>query len=100
MIKKTPLLFALSAAGYIGLIILLIQLFSQVLPKEDTLLIPLVMLSLFVLSAAVMGFLFVFEPLRMYLDGQKQDAVKFFGKTVGYFACCVVVFVILLLTLS
>ena len=47
--------------------------------------IPVMMLSLFTLSAAVMGYIFCFEPLRMYLDGKKEGAVKLFIRTVGIF---------------
>ena len=53
---------------------------------EDVILIPIMMLSLFVLSAAVMGYLFVYEPGRRYLDGEKKEAVELFLKTVGIFA--------------
>jgi len=41
------------------------------------------MLSLFTLSAAVMGYLFAAEPIMMYLDGKKKEAVNFFFTTVG-----------------
>jgi len=54
------------------------------------------MLSLFVLSAAIMGYLFLSEPLQLFLENKKQEAVTFFAKTVGIFACFVAVFTILL----
>ncbi len=50
-----------------------------------------VFLSLFVLSAAVMGFIFVSEPVQLYLNGEKTQAVSFFGKTVGAFAVLTVI---------
>ena len=53
-------------------------------------LIPILMLSLFTLSAAVMSIIFFYEPFRMYFDGQKQEAVTLVVKTVGYFAVFVV----------
>lgn len=56
---------------------------------------PMTMLGVFVLSAAVMGFLFLSEPLRLFLENQKQEAFIFFAKTVGVFACFVLVFAIL-----
>ncbi len=43
-----------------------------------------------------MGYLFVGEPLRMHLDGQKKEALTFFWKTVGSFAGFALIFVILL----
>ena len=55
------------------------------------------MLSLFVLSAAVMGFLFLSEPLYLLMENQKQEAITFFAKVVGIFACFLVLFLIILL---
>ncbi|MEK7176936.1 MAG: hypothetical protein AAB719_01395 [Patescibacteria group bacterium] len=67
--------------------------------REETILMPILMLSLFVLSAAVMGYLFVYEPLRLHLDNQRQEAVSFFLKTVGTFACFVLIFLVFVLFL-
>src|SRR5258705_5173767 len=96
---KKPFLHALAAALYIVIIVLSINGVTSFLPQQ-TILIPMVMLSLFVLSAAVMGFLFLSEPLKLYLDGQKQESVEFFGKNLGVFACFVIVFLILLFVVS
>jgi hypothetical protein len=56
------------------------------------------MLSLFVLSAAVMGFLFLSEPLYLLVENKKKEAIIFFAKIVVFFACYVFVFGILLLS--
>ncbi len=94
---KTPFLRALSAALYIVAIVLIIQLFAFVLKdQKDTIIIPMTMLSLFVLSAAVMGYLFLSEPLQLLVENKKKEAISSFAKTVGFFACFVVAFVILL----
>ncbi len=93
---KKPFLHALTAALYIVVIVLIINIVTLILSKE-TILIPMVLLSLFVLSAAVMGYLFLFEPLQLYMDNQKKEAVTFFAKTVGIFACFAILFLILLL---
>jgi len=93
---KKPFLHALTAALYIVVIVLIINIVTLILPKE-TILIPMSLLSLFVLSAAVMGYLFLSEPLQLYLDNQKKEAVAFFIKTVGIFACFAILFLILLL---
>ena len=58
------------------------------------------MLSLFVLSAAVMGFLFLSEPLKLLIESRKQEALVFFAKVVGFFACFVAIFAILLFITS
>ena len=89
------------ALGYIAGIILVISKTSSIVAHTpDTLLAPLTMLSLFVLSALIMGILFVYEPLRLFLDNQKQQALSFLIKTVGTFACFVVILAILLLYTS
>ena len=85
------------ALGYIAGIILVINKTSGVAANTpDTLLAPVTMLSLFVLSAAIMGILFVYEPLRLFLENQKPQALSFLLKTVGTFACFVVILAILL----
>lgn len=87
--NKNPFINALLAAGYIVIIVRVMTLFTDNPSggaQVPSLLIPMVMLSLFTLSAAVMGYLFVYEPGRLYLEGKKQEALKFFFSTVGTFA--------------
>ena len=91
---KKPFLHALVAAVYIVFIVYAIDTVSSIISGK-TILIPMVMLSLFVLSAAIMGFLFFYDPICLYLDDQKQESLVFFGKTVGFFACFVALFLIL-----
>ena len=94
---KKPFYFAFAAAAYIVLIVVGINTVGSILrDQEETILITMAMLSLFVLSAAIMGFLFLSEPLKLYIDGQKQQAVSFFLKTVGVFASFAAVFLVLL----
>jgi len=92
---KKPFLFALLAALYIVNIVLAISFFSVMMP-EDTIIVPMAMLGLFVFSVAVMGFLFFYEPLRLFLEGKKREAVVFFAKMLGIFACFVIIFIALL----
>ena len=66
---------------------------------EETLFIPMAMLSLFVLSAAVMGFLFIYHPATLFLEGKKNEALSHFSKTVGTFALIVAAYVLLLMLL-
>lgn len=94
---KKPFLHALTAALYIGGIVLAASTIGGALKaKPDTIIIPMTMLSLFVLSAAVMGFLFVYEPVRLLIENKKREALVFFGKTVVFFACFVVAYTVLL----
>ncbi|MFA5777878.1 MAG: hypothetical protein WC870_00040 [Candidatus Paceibacterota bacterium] len=94
---KKPFLNALAAALYIVVIVFVTQFVGSVLKDQnDTIIIPMTMLSLFVLSAAVMGFLFLAEPLQLLIENRKQEAVSFFVKVAGIFSCFVLIFVILL----
>ncbi|OGG59729.1 hypothetical protein A2765_04030 [Candidatus Kaiserbacteria bacterium RIFCSPHIGHO2_01_FULL_56_24] len=89
---KNPYANAVLAALYIVAIVLFINYGTQFArEKPDTILIPMAMLSLFVLSAALMGLLFLLQPVLMYLDGKKKDAVSFFLTTLGTFAGITVV---------
>jgi len=82
---RNPFITAPLATLYIVVLVYCIDnFFSKT--GEETIMISMIMLSLFVLSAAVMGFLFVGQPLQMYLDGQKKEAVTLFMQTVGVFA--------------
>jgi hypothetical protein len=92
---KKPFMHALAAALYIISIVLVINTASSTI-KEETIIIPMTMLGLFVLSAAVMGFLFLSESLQLLMEKQKQEAVTFFAKVVGFFACFVALFTIIL----
>jgi hypothetical protein len=82
---KNPFLNSILAESYIILIATLIRSFGK--PNTpDKFFDSLAALSLFTLSAAVMGYLFLGEPLGLYLGGEKQAAIIFFFKTVFGFA--------------
>ena len=83
---KTPLTNAFGAAAYIALIGLGIQYSAHFPNAEPNLLIPIAMLSLLTVSVAIMGFFFVMNPLQLYIDGHKKEAVTFFLQTIGIFA--------------
>ncbi len=94
---KKPFLYASGAALYIIIIVFVVQTVSSALQSENgTLVIPMTMLSLFVLSAAVMGFLFLSEPLYLLVENRKREAIVFFAKIVGFFACFVAIFAFIL----
>ena len=82
--NKKPFLNGISASAYILLLVTIGNYFGKNI-REPSLLIPIVMISTFTLSAAVMGYLFIFEPAQLYLSGKKKEGVNFFLKTVGTF---------------
>lgn len=84
-IFKQPYLNSLYAEIYILILVSALHYFGK--PNTpDTFLDPAIFLSVFVLSASVMGYLFLGEPLQLYLNGEKKQAVSFFLKTVTTFA--------------
>jgi hypothetical protein len=83
---KKPLYNALAAFLYIVGIVLLMNWAGNNDILETSLLMPIMMLSLFTLSAAVMAYLFLYQPLMLYLEGKKKDAVNLFIKTLLIFS--------------
>jgi hypothetical protein len=96
---KNPILNAVFAALYITVIACIMFFGLRNAPPKDTLLAPMVAISIFTLSAAVMGYLFCYEPARMYLEGQKKESLQFFLKTVASFAVITALFLITLFVL-
>jgi len=87
---KNPYLNSIYAETYIILVVWIMSHIGK--PNTpDTFFDPVAALSLFVLSGAVMGFLFLGEPLQLYLDGKKQQAISFFMRTVIGFAAITVI---------
>lgn len=82
---KNPFINACTAVGYVLLVVSVMN-YGMKSVKGPEFLIALAMLSLFTLSAGVMAYIFVFQPLRMYLDGDKQGGVTLFLQTLGVFA--------------
>ena len=95
---KNPFLNAVAATTYIVLIATTMNFLGQQTQGDDGFSAPILGLSLLTLSAAVMGYIFLSMPLRMYLDGEKKGAVDLFLKTVGVFAGFTIVILFLLLS--
>ncbi len=51
---------------------------------KDTVLIPIAMLLLFVLSASTTGLLVLGRPILWYLDGKKKEAISLLITTLGF----------------
>ncbi len=60
--------------------------------------IQIAMLSLFVCSAAITGFLVFGKPVMLYIDGKKKEAVALLGYTIGILVLFTIIFFILLIT--
>lgn len=85
--SPNPYLHALAASLYIiGLVLLVGNVIEPVMSAKENILMPMMMLSLLVLSVSVMGYLFFYKPILLFIEGDKRGAVKFFLSTVASFA--------------
>lgn len=86
-ILKNALINAGATATYILLVVWFMSnienLFDGPEPS-DSILVPVIMLLTFVVSAAITGFAVFGRSIMWYLDGQKKDAVKLLGATIVF----------------
>lgn len=95
---KNPFINAASATLYITFVALFMFYGNKFFGPKDTILTPIAAISLFTLSAAVMGYLFLYQPLLLLIDGHKKSAVNLFLQTLAVFAgITLLVFVLLFL---
>jgi hypothetical protein len=96
-VSKNPIINALSASAYIILVVTVMTFVTKPLRnKPDTFIAPITVLSVLTLSVTVMAFLFFYQPLQLFIEGKKKQAVNLFVKTVGVFAALTGVILILL----
>ncbi|KKQ74340.1 MAG: hypothetical protein US96_C0034G0001, partial [Candidatus Woesebacteria bacterium GW2011_GWB1_38_5b] len=73
---KNPIINAGAGVLYIVVVASVMYYGTQFSGTNDnSVLAPIAALSLFSLSAAVMGYIFLFQPLQLYFDGKKKEAV-------------------------
>jgi len=65
--------------------------------SENTILIPMVLLLLFVFSASLTGFLILGRPALWYIDGKKKEALSLLANTLGIFFAFTFVAILLLM---
>lgn len=79
---------ALGEALYISLVALFMtgveKLFGD--KPDPAVIAPIAFLLLFVISVSVSGALILGKPVMLYLDGQKQDALRLFGSILAWLA--------------
>lgn len=96
--KFSPLLSAVSAIAYIGIIVTFLQFMESIRSNTpDTILDGIGFISLVVFSAAVMAFLFFYRPVSLLVEHKQAEAVSHFLKTLGIFGAFTV---LLLVTVS
>lgn len=94
---KNPYINAVCASLYIVVVVSVLQFLGTIVNDDKSFLIPIAMLSLLTLSVSLMGLLFFYTPVRILLEGNKDEALSFFLKTIGTFACFIIIFGILII---
>ena len=99
---KNPFYNAGTALLYIILVVTGISIGGKLAGNsEGNYLIPIGMLSLFVLSAAIMAYIFLYKPIIMLLEGKRKEAIRLFISTIAVFAgITFIVFLIALIALK
>ena len=92
---------AVAAFVYILSVVLVISSLERLMRgREDGFLAPVVFLSTFVLSAAVMASLFFGKPAMLYVDGKKKEALTMICWTIGTFAAIAVTALAVMILMS
>jgi hypothetical protein len=82
---KNSLLTALATVIYVtGVAWFMTNAEKGFFGDEKTIWVPIAMLLLFVVSAGVTGSLVLGQPVMLYLDGKKREAVKQLGLTLAW----------------
>lgn len=85
---RTAFFLALGEVAYVSFVATLMftvgKLFGD--KPDPPIIAPIAFLLLFVISVSVSGALILGKPVMLYLDGQKKDALKLFGITIGWLA--------------
>ena len=92
-IIKNAVINAVLTFAYVGILVFLIFNAPNVIKESDgenTILIPLVMLLLFIFSAGLTGSLVFGRPILWYLDGRKKEALHLLAWTLGILLVIVV----------
>ena len=79
---------AIAAIVYIAIVASIMFYGPRIVePREDTIAMPIAMISLFTFSVAVMAFIFFYQPFQLYFAGERKVAAHLFLKTVLAFGC-------------
>lgn len=90
---------ALGTGVYVAAIVTIMQKGEKMLGQINEMFAPIVVLLLFVTSAAITGSLVLGKPVLMYLDGAKKEAIQLFLYTIGWLALGIIILLIVALNL-
>lgn len=75
---------ALGTIVYVAIVSWIILNAEKIFGTMKNILGPIAFLLLFVTSAAITGFLVLGQPIMLYVDNNKQEAIKLFIFTVAW----------------
>ncbi len=84
--NKNPYINATAAFAYVAIIGTFLQNGKYIFGEQDPVFAPIMFLSLFVLSASLMGYLILGLPAQLLIEGHKKQAIDTFLRTIGTFA--------------
>ena len=83
---KNPVINSLLATSYIALVSFVMDNVSKQPNKgPESFLAPVAFISMFTLSATMMGLIFGYQPFKLYFDGKKKEAISLLFKTILIF---------------
>ena len=96
--SKNPVINGVAALAYIVLVAAVMNWGTKMVSHPNTFIAPIAVISLFTLSAAVMGYIFCYQPAQLYFDDKKKQAVNLFLRTVAVFGCITALTLVVLFT--
>ncbi len=96
--SKNPFQNGILASAYIFLVVSLMTYAGKFADKPDSFLAPVAFISVFTLSAAVMAYLFCLQPILLFIDGKKKEAINLFVQTIAVFAGITILILLTLYT--
>ncbi|MEK6918671.1 MAG: hypothetical protein AABW73_01400 [Nanoarchaeota archaeon] len=100
-IAKYAIINALSTALYVIILVSLIFYFGKTLQgSEETILIPIGMIMLFLFSASLTGTLVLGRPIMWYLDNKKKEALQLLLSTLIIILMITLIVFIMMITVA
>jgi hypothetical protein len=81
---KLGLRNSLATAIYVVIVAVIMNNAQRIFGTMKSIVGPVAFLLLFVTSAAITGFLVLGQPIMLYVDNQRRDAVRLFIYTIAW----------------
>lgn len=96
-----PFVNAVLASGYICLIVTFFSYVKEFEARTFGMIAPITFLSLLVFSAALMGYLILYQPLRLLVvERESEAASRLFFSTLAAFATIIAALIVLWFALA